>query len=70
MVPENPQDKTVRVQKGEDWFAVAERVYGQARQGLALMQANPGVHVLHAGMWLHLPEGEEAPSSPVERHAG
>ncbi len=51
-----PEQPTYKVKTGDNWFKIAEEVYGDPRMALALARENKGFYVLHAGMVLDLPE--------------
>jgi phage tail protein X len=45
-----------KVKQGDSWERIAGKVYGDQRQFLNLLNANPGIQMLKKGMTINLPE--------------
>ena len=50
-----PKKKTYNVVSGDNWFSIAEEIYGDQRYAGLLMDANPGIEILQPGMVLETP---------------
>jgi hypothetical protein len=48
--------KAYRVKKGDDFFKISKKLYGDASYARALMRRNPGFYRLGPGMVLRLPK--------------
>ncbi len=48
--------KVYRVKKGDDFFKISEKLYGDASYAMALIRANPGFDYVGPGMVLRLPK--------------
>ena len=47
--------KGYQVKAGDNWFSIAEKIYGDQRMAGMLMEANSDISVLQQGQTLHLP---------------
>ena len=48
--------KKYRVKKGDNFFSIAKKLYGNAGYAATLIHMNPGIYVLHPGMILKTPK--------------
>ncbi len=47
---------TYTVQPGDNFYTIAQKLYGSQRYAGLLLDANPGIYALHPGMELDVPE--------------
>lgn len=51
----NRKKNAYQVKSGDNWFSIAEQIYGDQRMAGLLMEANAGISVLHQGQVVYLP---------------